>query len=166
MAEEIDYNAITWLGQLTEKFHRDMHPLLEPSNPDLCAKGKTVLVTGVTGGIGKAIAEAWTIAGAEGVVITGRKTDVLNEVAAELRSLGKGTRNTKVVAVPADITQESDVQKLWETAAAEVGVIDVLVNNAGLLTAALIGEVEPSAWWKDFVRFQCHPHDPVVLTPH
>ncbi|KAF2727641.1 NAD(P)-binding protein [Polyplosphaeria fusca] len=150
MAEEVDYGMITWPAQLTEAVHRDMYPLLEPSNSDLSAEGKTVLITGVSGGIGKAIAEAWAIAGAAGIVITGRKADVLDEVAAKLRTFGKSPGTTKVVVVPADITKESSVQKLWETAGAELGKIDVLVNNAGALTQALIGSLEPSEWWNDF----------------
>lgn len=153
MSEEIDTGAITWLAQLTKTVHRDMYPLLEPSNPALSAEGKTVLITGVSGGIGKAIAQAWAIAGAAGIVITGRKADVLNDVAAKMKEIAKTPGKTKVVVVPADVTNENDVQQLWNKATAEVGRIDVLVNNAGSLLQALIGDPEPKDWWRDFVGF-------------
>ncbi|PSN64877.1 NAD(P)-binding protein [Corynespora cassiicola Philippines] len=148
MDNEIDYDAITWPAQLTKAVHRDMYPPLNPSQPSLSAEGKIVLVTGVTGGIGRAIAEAWTIARAKAVVITGRKVEALNETAATLQERGSG--KTKIIAVPADITKEEDVRRLWETAKSEAGRVDVLVNNAGSLTQAAIGELDPSRWFHDF----------------
>jgi len=48
-----DLDAVTWPYQLTKAVHRDMYPVLEPSNPDINANGKTVLITGVSGGVGK-----------------------------------------------------------------------------------------------------------------
>jgi NADP-dependent 3-hydroxy acid dehydrogenase YdfG len=150
MAEEKpDYNAITWPVQLTKTLHRSLYPLLDPHNPDLNAKGKTVLITGATGGIGHAIAHAWTIAGAKGVVITGRRGNVLQDLAGKLQNIGEG--RTKVVFVQADITKEEEVKKLWEKAREELGTIDVLINNAGSLTQMRIGEGEVGEWWRDFV---------------
>jgi NAD(P)-dependent dehydrogenase (short-subunit alcohol dehydrogenase family) len=127
-----------------------MYPFLEPSNPALSAAGKNVLITGVSGGIGKAIAQAWAIAGARAIVITGRKADVLLVVKEQLEEI-KGSE-TIVVVVAADITKEEDVERLWEQANKQVGRIDVLVNNAGSLTPARIGAIEPSKWWQDFVN--------------
>lgn len=156
MDNEIDYDAITWPAQLTKAVHRDMYPPLNPSQPSLSAEGKIVLVTGVTGGIGRAIAEAWTIARAKAVVITGRKVEALNETAATLQERGSG--KTKIIAVPADITKEEDVRRLWETAKSEAGRVDVLVNNAGSLTQAAIGELDPSRWFHDFVSIHLASH--------
>jgi hypothetical protein len=48
-----DPNAFTLPYQLTKQIRRDVYPLLEPTQPELSAKGKTVLITGVSGGIGK-----------------------------------------------------------------------------------------------------------------
>jgi hypothetical protein len=48
-----DPNAFTLPFQLTKQIRRDVYPLLEPTQPELSAKGKTVLITGVSGGIGK-----------------------------------------------------------------------------------------------------------------
>ncbi|KAF2125657.1 NAD(P)-binding protein [Dothidotthia symphoricarpi CBS 119687] len=144
--EEVDYDAITWPAQLTHGLHRSMYPLLEPSNPAL-ATDKTVLITGVSGGIGRAIAKAWMIAGAKGIVISGRREDALKKVETELRELGK---KTKIVVVPADVTNEESVENLWKLATEALGRIDVLINNAGSLVQAMIGEGQPSEWWQDF----------------
>lgn len=130
--------------------HRDVYPLLEPSNPALAADGKTVLITGASGGVGKAIAQAWAIAGAAAIIITGRKVDVLNEVAGTLRELA-AAKETKIVAHAADLRSESDVRDLWATARAEVGHIDVLINDAGRMNWAAMGNMEPSEWWLDYV---------------
>lgn len=54
-----DPNAFTLPYQLTRQIRRDVYPLLEPTQPELSAKGKTVLITGVTGGIGKASTIWW-----------------------------------------------------------------------------------------------------------
>lgn len=154
MTEQVDYDAITWPVQLTKTMHRSMYPFLEPSNPSLSVTGKTVLITGASGGIGCAIAEAWTAAGAKGIVITGRRLEALEELKVKLQEMSQ--EKTKIVVVQADITQEQDVKMLWQEAKKELGNIDVLINNAGSLTQAKIGEQPPSEWWKDFVRLLHH----------
>jgi NAD(P)-dependent dehydrogenase (short-subunit alcohol dehydrogenase family) len=133
-----------------------MYPFLEPSNPVLSAAGKSVLITGVSGGIGKAIAQAWAIAGAKSIVITGRKADVLHAVKEQLEKANDS--KTIIIVVAADVTKEEDMERLWEQANKQVGRIDVLINNAGSLTQARIGANEPSKWWQDFVSplfFSC-----------
>ncbi|KAI1778628.1 NAD(P)-binding protein [Hypoxylon cercidicola] len=141
-----DLEAVTWPYQLTSLVHRDLYPLVEPSQPHLSAEGKTVLITGVSGG---AIAEAWAVAGASAIVLTGRKVDVLDDVAAKIKQVAK-TPSTKILVQPADLKSETSVQQLWSTTAAEVGKIDVLINDAGSMNYAPIGGIEPSEWWNDF----------------
>lgn len=80
-------------------------------------QGRTALVTGTTGGLGQAIARALRARGAS-VIVSGRRADVLESLAAEL-----GGR-----ALVADLTDRADVERL----AAECGDVDVLVANAGL----------------------------------
>jgi short-subunit dehydrogenase len=79
--------------------------------------GKTVLLTGATGGIGHAIARRLHAAGAQ-LVLTGRRTDVLEPLAAEL-----GARSLAV-----DLARPEEVDRL----ASECSDADVLVANAGL----------------------------------
>ncbi|KAF2854736.1 NAD(P)-binding protein [Plenodomus tracheiphilus IPT5] len=146
--DDTDLGAVTWVSQLTQTCHRSLYPHLDPSNQDLSATGKTVLITGVSGGVGRAIAEAWTLAGAEGIVITARRVDLLQDVEARLNEIGKG--KTKVLVVRADIARDEDVAALWEQATKTMGPINVLINNAGSLNQAPAGEIEPTAWWQDF----------------
>jgi short-subunit dehydrogenase len=79
--------------------------------------GSTVLLTGATGGLGHAIARAMWHKGAQ-LVLTGRRTDVLEPLAKEL--------DARAVAV--DLSQPADVDRLL----AEAGEVDILVANAAL----------------------------------
>ncbi|KAK8132107.1 hypothetical protein PG999_000280 [Apiospora kogelbergensis] len=143
-----DPNAFTLPYQLTKQVRRDVYPLLEPTRPELSAKGKTVLITGVTGGIAKVIAESWVVAGASGVVITGRKIDALENIAAQLKSLAPP--GTEVFARGADITDEASVAVLFAAAKEAAGKIDVLINSAGSLEPGPVGSVDPTKFFNDF----------------
>jgi short-subunit dehydrogenase len=87
-----------------------------------------VLVTGATGGLGQAIARAFAARGAK-LMLTGRKGDVLERLAAELGAQ----------AVPCDLFDRDQVQSLAEQANA--AAIDVFVSNAGLPGAAPLTEL-------------------------
>lgn len=86
---------------------------------------KVVLVTGGSTGLGLAIARAFCSAGAR-VVIAARTAGKLEQAAASLRQGG-----CDVLAVPADIRQQADVDALIAKSVQHFGRIDVLVNNAG-----------------------------------
>lgn len=81
--------------------------------------GSRVLLTGATGGLGRAIAKALHARGAY-VILTGRKQDALDELARELGASAEG--------LAADLARREDVAALPE----RVGDVDVLVHNAGL----------------------------------
>jgi NAD(P)-dependent dehydrogenase (short-subunit alcohol dehydrogenase family) len=86
------------------------------------------IVTGGSRGLGRALAEGLVRDGWS-VVMDGRDVDALQAAAAEIASLGAGGR---VVALAGDITDAAHREALVE-AAAELGGIDLLVNNAGTL---------------------------------
>ena len=92
--------------------------------------GSTVLVTGASGGIGQAIAKALDERGAR-LVISGRRADQLERIAAEL-----GGRPTVLVA---DLTLAADATALAERA----GAVDVLVANAALPASGPIDGFTP-----------------------
>ena len=88
---------------------------------------RTAIVTGASRGIGRAIALAFAGEGAR-VVVTARSTDLLDELADEVRRAG-----TEAVAVAADLAVEVDINRIAEAARAAFGRIDILVNNAGII---------------------------------
>jgi short-subunit dehydrogenase len=93
--------------------------------------GRAALLTGATGGLGRAIAAALAGRGAK-LVLSGRKADALGRLAAELP--GDGHR-----ALPADLAEPGAAEKL----ASEAGEVDVLVANAGLPGAGLLTDFSP-----------------------
>ncbi|AEO65656.1 uncharacterized protein THITE_2112832 [Thermothielavioides terrestris NRRL 8126] len=92
------------------------------------AQGKTVLVTGAAGGLGKAIAEAFFAAGANVVVC-----DVHPQRIASVEEEWAKSYAGRFLTQQADVTDEAAVQKLVDAAVAKFGRLDVLVNNAGIM---------------------------------
>ena len=95
-------------------------------------RGKVVMVTGASSGIGRATALAFAAAGAK-VALVARRRDVLEEVA---RLAGGET-----VVLPADVTRRDDVRASFAAARSHFGRIDVVVNNAGILIPAPVMEL-------------------------
>jgi len=93
---------------------------------ELNLNGKTAIVTGAGRGIGKAIALTMAEAGAD-VVVAARTKSQIEETAAEVRQLGR-----KSLAIPTDVGQTEQVEKLVEATIAEFGKVDIMVANAGL----------------------------------
>jgi 2-deoxy-D-gluconate 3-dehydrogenase len=87
--------------------------------------GKTALVTGASRGIGREIALGLAAAGAD-VALSARDEGKLREVATAVEGLGR-----KAVVLPADVTDADACRALAADAVQQLGVLDVLVNNAG-----------------------------------
>jgi NAD(P)-dependent dehydrogenase (short-subunit alcohol dehydrogenase family) len=104
---------------------------------DLHLRGKRVLITGASKGIGAAAAEAFAEEGCH-VELAARSKDVLEALADRLRS--KHQIDAKVHAV--DLRVSADVERL----AAKAGAIDILVNNAGDIPGGSIDVVDEAAW--------------------
>ncbi len=98
---------------------------------------KVVLITGGSSGLGRALAESFAQAGAD-VVVSARSAEVLESVAVQLRRFG-----TRVMAIPADVTQQDQVDALIEQTIAHFGRLDVLVNNVGRSARAAVLDVTP-----------------------
>ena len=92
--------------------------------------GRRALVTGATGGLGRTIARALHGAGAE-LVLSGRKRDALEELAAEL--------GDRADIAPADLALAEDIERMAEVAAG----VDVLVANAGLPASGSLDDFTP-----------------------
>ena len=89
--------------------------------------GKTVIVTGGSSGIGRATAQVVASHGAN-VVIAARRIDLCVEIANEIKRNGGSA-----IAVQADVTNQSDVKNMIDSAIDEFGKIDGAFNNAGVL---------------------------------
>ena len=89
-------------------------------------RGRRILITGASGGIGRRLAERAAAAGAR-LVLAARSADRLDELARDLTAGG-----AEAVAVTADVTAEADRRRLLEAAVERFGGLDVLINNAGV----------------------------------
>ncbi|HEX9258239.1 MAG TPA: SDR family oxidoreductase [Acidimicrobiales bacterium] len=87
--------------------------------------GKVAVITGASYGLGVLFAEVLASAGAD-IVVTARSVDKLQDTKAMVEGLGR-----RCVAVPGDVTSYADCEGVVQAAMAELGRIDVLVNNAG-----------------------------------
>ncbi len=98
--------------------------------------GKTVLVTAAAGtGIGFSVAQRCVEEGAR-VVISDKHE----------RRLGESAESIGVPGIPCDVTDEDSVQALFAAASAELGAIDVVVNNAGLGGTAELHTMTDEQW--------------------
>jgi NAD(P)-dependent dehydrogenase (short-subunit alcohol dehydrogenase family) len=107
----------------------------------MALEGKVVMVTGASQGLGRALALAYAREGAS-LVINSRSEESIRPVAEEVEKAG-----AEVLAVPADVADSSDVERMVEAAAGRFGRIDALVNNAGLLGPRVeISEYPEDEW--------------------
>lgn len=104
-------------------------------------EGKVALVTGGTRGIGRMIAQGYVEAGAR-VYISARKSEVCEEVAAEL------SKDGTCVALPADLSTEAGVARLADEIGSREPALNILVNNAGANWGAPLAEYPDAAWDK------------------
>ncbi len=102
--------------------------------------GKVAVVTGATSGIGHACALGFANQGAN-VVCVGRKEEALKRAADEVRSAG-----AEVLSLRADLSVDSDADRVVDQAVETFGGIDVLVNAAGFLTSGTIENTSINAW--------------------
>jgi 3-oxoacyl-[acyl-carrier protein] reductase len=108
-------------------------------------QGKSAVVTGASKGIGAAIARALAAEGAAVVVNYASSKEAAQQLVAEIT--GKGGR---AVAVGADMSNQTDVQRLFAEAKKAFGRLDTLVNNAGIYEFAPLEEVTPALFHKHF----------------
>ncbi|MFP3898284.1 MAG: glucose 1-dehydrogenase [Dehalococcoidia bacterium] len=111
------------------------------SPEDFSLSGKVALVTGGSRGIGKAIAVGLARFGAD-VAVTSRKLPDLEQVAAEIRGLGR-----RATAVATHVGRMDEISSLVPKLKDELGRIDILVNNAGTNpTMDQAIDIEERAW--------------------
>ncbi len=114
-------------------------------NMDLFSlKGRRVLITGGSRGIGLAIATGFAEAGAADIVICGRKQDALTAAAEAIEKKG-----ARVTAVVANLGNAADIDSLFDKIAAQVGGLDIVVNNVGMnIFTPSVADADVSLWDK------------------
>src|SRR5947207_13478728 len=96
-------------------------------------EGTVALVTGASSGIGEATARALAAEGAA-VTLVARRTDRIESLSRELK--GQGVR---VLALTTDVTVEQQAREAVDRAVRELGRLDIVINNAGVM---LLGPIE------------------------
>ena len=102
--------------------------------------GKVAIITGGTSGIGKATALLFADEEAD-VVITGRRLELGQRVVEEIQQ-----RGAQGVFVQADHTQAGDCSRVVERTLAEFGRVDILFNNAGIVTRGTVETTSDEIW--------------------
>ncbi len=97
-------------------------------------RGRRVLITGASSGIGRCLAEQAAAAGMR-VIAAARSADTLEELAGTLKA-----RNADIVAVPGDVTAAADRARMLQAAEDQFGGLDVLLNNAGIGSQGPFGD--------------------------
>ncbi len=103
--------------------------------------GKTALVTGGSRGIGRAIAIALAEAGCDVAVNYLNSREQANEVVEQIAALGR-----KAIAVQADVSREEEVRRLIAGVDAQLGQVDILINNAGINPIKPLDELGLDDW--------------------
>jgi NAD(P)-dependent dehydrogenase (short-subunit alcohol dehydrogenase family) len=103
-------------------------------------KGKTAVVTGSSGGMGKGIAIALAKEGAD-IILTSRNLPKLEEVKKEIEELGR-----RAVVIKCDTSRDDDVFKMAEAAIKAFGKIDILINNAAVGIRGRLEDTKMADW--------------------
>lgn len=103
-------------------------------------RGRTVVITGGAGGIGRALARSFGGAGAK-IAIVDLPSSPLDTSCEEL-----GTSCIESLAVPCDITDTEQVQTAMKTVREALGSIDVLINNAGIVHRSAFADTRPEVF--------------------
>jgi NAD(P)-dependent dehydrogenase (short-subunit alcohol dehydrogenase family) len=103
-------------------------------------KGKTAVVTGSSGGMGKGIAIALAKEGAD-IILTSRNLPKLEAVKKEIEALGR-----RAVVIKCDTSRDDDVFKMAEAAIKAFGKIDILINNAAVGIRGRLEDTKMADW--------------------
>jgi 3-oxoacyl-[acyl-carrier protein] reductase len=104
-------------------------------------QGKVAIVTGASRGIGRAIALALATEGAQIVVNYASSSTAADTAVNEIRELGG-----QAIALPADVSQNEQVEQLFNQTLEKWGRLDVLVNNAGITRDTLLLRMKLEDW--------------------
>ncbi|MFG3272344.1 SDR family oxidoreductase [Streptomyces luteogriseus] len=133
----------SWIGEFVTSVENGRPPLAANGEHAERFGGQLVLVTGAGSGIGRATALAFAEAGAR-VVAVDRNAEAAARTAESSRLLGA----SGAWAETADVSDEAAMEKLADKVTTEYGVVDVLVNNAGIGLSGSFFDTTPEDWKK------------------
>jgi NAD(P)-dependent dehydrogenase (short-subunit alcohol dehydrogenase family) len=107
-------------------------------------RNKVALITGGTSGIGAATAKLFAREGAR-VAITGRRPELGEAVVAQIKQAGGAA-----IFIAADVTRAEDCRRTIDETLAAYGRIDILFNNAGIVTQGTLEETSEEDWARTF----------------
>jgi len=103
--------------------------------------GKTIVITGASSGLGENTARHLASKGAH-VVLGARREERLKDISNTINAQGNG----KATYLKTDVTKREEVQALIDKAVEEFGQLDVLINNAGLMSIAPLSALKVDEW--------------------
>ncbi|MDK8192295.1 SDR family oxidoreductase [Paenibacillus sp. UMB7766-LJ446] len=107
--------------------------------------GKVAIVTGSSRGIGRAIAEQLAELGADVVINYASSPDKAEQVADIARQKG-----VRAITVQADLARKDDVERLFSQTMSELGKVDILINNAGIMKTTPLADVTEEEFDQQF----------------
>jgi len=133
----------------TRAVHSDTYAAIDPTKVD--HTGHAVFITGASRGIGRAIAISFAQAGASYIAITGRTPPSSLVPVLEAAAGAAGRTRPAVLALGVEVTSEETVQHAAACVEQAFGRLDIVINNAGVLSApARIADDDPREWWRAF----------------
>ena len=130
----------------------------------MASDGRVSLITGGSRGIGKAIALQLASQGVQVAVNYISNKTAADEVVKLIEKQG-----ASAVAVQGDVTKRADVERIFTTTAGLLGPVEILVNNAGIISDSLLMRMSDEDWDSvidlDLRAREQHPHHLLVPTP-
>jgi NAD(P)-dependent dehydrogenase (short-subunit alcohol dehydrogenase family) len=132
-----------------DNLRKDIYPAISAaSTPSLKQSGKTVLITGGSRGIGRAIVLQYAHADVACIIITARGSSALDETEQEIHKINK---NIRVLKFPLDVSDAAAVHKCAQEVTEKEGRLDILINNAATTDPwKPMAETKPEEWWATF----------------
>ncbi|KAJ5733708.1 hypothetical protein N7493_002494 [Penicillium malachiteum] len=143
---EMDVDAGTKAIAFTTNNYRCLYPAIDPTRPDLSQKGKVIVITGASQGLGRlSFATSFAQAGAAAIILIGRSADGLIETE---RIVNEINPDVQVFRFALDVTDETAVNAAFKSIVAQVGIPHVLINNAANFPPLLSTvESDLDSWW-------------------